>query len=1293
MAKYRSYVESATSREVNRARATELARLRASGQTAAALSPSPQYSAATFAQMVQQPHNDRYVLVRFKSASASIDALASLGYAHEKSLPLVAGLRRLRVPDGIAMQDILEQLNALDAVAYAEPDYEILPVAVPNDPQVDGANAWWLQQIRAYAAWDVATDASAIGPISVFDNGVDVSHEDLSQNLWVNTGETPGDGIDNDNNGYVDDINGITTLAGSQGHGTPVAGTICGQGNNGLGSAGSAWRCQIMNIQSIGGFDNTVAAVVEGFAYAVANGSRISNHSWRVFVYSQALADVVTQVQQSGHLVIAAAGNENNDIDAQNVNFPARLPNDNVITIAASTQGDGRISYSSYGPVSVDLASPTEFVSTFPGDAYQGFSGTSQATPVVAGAVALAWAQTPSWTYLEMRQHLLDNVRPVAAWSGLTVTGGILDMQAMMENLNQDTDGDGLNDDVDPDDDNDGVLDGDDAFPRDPKESVDTDGDGIGNNADADDDNDGVDDEDDLFPLNPDESADHDGDGTGDNADTDDDNDGIADGSEGGGVTNGYADDFESNLGWSNNPDNNDTATTGVWQVANPEQTTNGAIILQRDDTTSGVQALVTQAAAGSGLGDFDIDNGKTSTLSPEIVLGSGSATLSFNYYLAHLDNATADDYLRVSVRSGANTVNVLNERGVGTDRAGAWTPFSVDISQFAGSTIQILVEAADAGTPSLVEAAIDDLAISGSSNDDDGDGIPPSRDLDSDNDGLWDSVEAGATDADNDGLVDDPADRGSITTPADSDGDGIPNHLDLESNNAANDGTDYDVVASGNASFDTNGDGRINIDDSNGGVDADSDGIDDLIDSDPTTPGSPGGGGGDVRLSIGNVSVDEAAGSATLEVTLSAVASRAITVTAFTRAPGSTATPGADYFGTTQTLSFAAGESSQSVSVIILDDTETEGSETIAVRLVNAVGAIIEDNEGVITIDDNDSGGGLPELTVQDLTVAEDVGVAQVQVLLSQAPSAAVSVTVFTRPTGTAAPGEDFFGNTQVLEFAAGETTKSINIGIIDDTAPESDESLDVRLADATGATITDAVAILSITDNDGGGAAAVLAVKDQSFSEDIGVASVTVTLTPAATVPVSVLAFTRATGSAQPGQDLYGKSETLEFAVGETTKTFDIPIINDTEVDPSETFEVRLANADGADIGSAIGTITIDDDDGSSGGASLSINSVTVNESDGTASVIITLSSAVAAKVTAFTRAGTANGGGEDFIGFTREFNFNPGGATARLMTVQLIDDDVAEGTETMTVRLTDASGADIAVADGVITIEDDD
>ncbi|MGH1490104.1 MAG: S8 family serine peptidase [Acidimicrobiales bacterium] len=379
---------------------------------------------------------------------------------------------------------LLDVVNARAGVVYAEPDYRLEQAAVPNDPQIT-PGSWWLNQINAFEAWDIATDASAIGPVAIFDNGIN-PHQDLNSNLWSNPDEIAGNGVDDDANGYVDDINGITVSTGSGGHGTPVSGTVCGQGNNGIGYVGSAWDCQLMELRSALTFEGAASDFATAIAYAVGEGSKISNHSWRVFTYSQVIADVVTNAEPAGHLFVAAAGNEGNNIDVQNVNWPAKLPNPNVLTIAASTISETRISYSSYGPTSVDLAAPTEFITACGSSpsCYSGFSGTSQATPVVTGAVALAWSQAPDLNYAEVKQAVLDSARPVASWTGLTVTGGILDMAALMGAIDLDTDGDGIPDSEDPDDDNDGVLDVDDAFPKDPTETKDSDGDGIGDNAD-----------------------------------------------------------------------------------------------------------------------------------------------------------------------------------------------------------------------------------------------------------------------------------------------------------------------------------------------------------------------------------------------------------------------------------------------------------------------------------------------------------------------------------------------------------------------------------------------------------------------------------------------------------------------------------------------------------------------------------------------------------------------------------------------------------------------------------------
>ena len=391
--------------------------------------------AMTFEEMIQAKRVPGMLLVRFASESPSDDLFAELGIIPRKELSLVPGLYLVEAAQGDLSLELLERLNARTEVRYAEPDLiGEGATTIPDDPNIDGTE-WWLTQVRAFDAWDIATDATAIGPIAVFDTGIEV-HEDLRENMWENPGEIPGNGIDDDSNGYIDDVNGIEPYDGTTGcHGTPVAGTIAARGNNATGYVGSAWSAELMNITGVWQWQES--AFVEGMAYARDMGSRISNHSWGISSFSVALADTVDQMEVAGHLLVVAAHNFNRDIDIQPV-YPASLPNTNIITIAASTQSETRISYSNWGIVSVDLAAPTEFTVAQCGGGYGLFSGTSQSTPVVTGAVALAWAQVPGWTHEEIRQHVFDNVRPSSNWTSLVSTGGILDMSMTMENLDID---------------------------------------------------------------------------------------------------------------------------------------------------------------------------------------------------------------------------------------------------------------------------------------------------------------------------------------------------------------------------------------------------------------------------------------------------------------------------------------------------------------------------------------------------------------------------------------------------------------------------------------------------------------------------------------------------------------------------------------------------------------------------------------------------------------------------------------------------------------------------------------
>ena len=173
-----------------------------------------------------------------------------------------------------------------------------------------------------------------------------------------------------------------------------------------------------------------------------------------------------------------------------------------------------------------------------------------------------------------------------------------------------------------------------------------------------------------------------------------------------------FSDNFETAQGWTTNPNGTDTAVSGQWERANPQGTASG-VTLQLDGTTSGTNDLVTAAAAGANAGANDVDGGVTSIRSPAITLPStGTLTLSTQWYLAHLNNASSADFFRISVVSGSTTTAVFQQLGAASNRAGAWATATANLTPFAGQTVRLVIEAADAGTGSLIEAGVDDLRI-----------------------------------------------------------------------------------------------------------------------------------------------------------------------------------------------------------------------------------------------------------------------------------------------------------------------------------------------------------------------------------------------------------------------------------------------------------------------------------------------------------------------------------------------------------------------------------------------------
>lgn len=287
--------------------------------------------------------------------------------------------------------------------------------------------------------------------VAVVDTGVDYKHEDLAEVMWINPGEIPGNGIDDDENGYVDDIHGINTLERDEegkatsdpmdqdGHGTHVSGTIGAKQNNAVGIAGIASHVKIMAIRTVpGNGDETDVDVAESYLYAARNGARIINCSFGKDVNEGGMLvkETIDYIgKEYGVLIVAAAGNSSRNLD-ESPAYPAAYTSENLLVVA-STGSWGNMSYfSNFGKVGVDVAAPgSSIYSTMPSNKYASMSGTSMASPTTAGVAAEVLSRFPHLSPLELKQAIMDFVTPVNSFKDLLVTGGRIDLLNTIEGL------------------------------------------------------------------------------------------------------------------------------------------------------------------------------------------------------------------------------------------------------------------------------------------------------------------------------------------------------------------------------------------------------------------------------------------------------------------------------------------------------------------------------------------------------------------------------------------------------------------------------------------------------------------------------------------------------------------------------------------------------------------------------------------------------------------------------------------------------------------------------------------
>ncbi len=415
-----------------------------------------------FTLVGQSPYKPGELIVRFaantdgriSSMAERNQILGTVGGGTIKyDFKIVPGLSVVELSAWTTVEDALLALNGVDGILYAQPNYEVEALSTfPDDPRFD--ELWGMHNtgqtggtfdadIDAPEAWDIAIGSSEI-VAAVIDTGVDYTHVDLAANMWVNEAEFNGTpGVDDDNNGYVDDIYGYD-FCNNDGdpiddhyHGTHCAGTIGAVGNNSEGVAGVCWNVKIMAIKFLdsggrGWTDDAIKCV----EYSTLMGANLSSNSWGGGGYSQGLKDAIDAAGAAGMLFLAAAGNSgvNND---EHPHYPSSYDCQSLIAVMATDSDDRRSAHggwaSNYGPQSVDIGAPgSSILSCEPGNQYGIHSGTSMATPHVAGACALLWSTNPVMSNNEVKDIVLRTVDKTLA--ELCVSEGRLNLyKAVLE--------------------------------------------------------------------------------------------------------------------------------------------------------------------------------------------------------------------------------------------------------------------------------------------------------------------------------------------------------------------------------------------------------------------------------------------------------------------------------------------------------------------------------------------------------------------------------------------------------------------------------------------------------------------------------------------------------------------------------------------------------------------------------------------------------------------------------------------------------------------------------------------
>ena len=405
---------------------------------------------------------DEYI-VRFRAGVKGAEPTAAASAAGFEVLraiaPVNAYLVRFKATGKGKAATAIKPLAAEPSVELIEPNYiyrhQQTPTPEPTPPLPDDpkfGDDWGLNNtgqsggrpdcdIDAPEAWQVRSDASSV-VVAVIDSGIDLEHPDLRDNLWTNPGEIAGNGIDDDGDGFVDDVHGWDfsldkgpSPQDRYRHGTHVAGTIGAVGNNQIGTCGVCPKVRLMACKFLDRFGSgTLEGAINATSYAIDHGARVFNNSWGGTGDSKILKELIEKAAANKVVYVAAAGNSNTNNDKLKF-YPASYDVANVIAVAAIDRKEKLADFSSYGPTSVLLGAPgVDILSTLPPNygSYGQLSGTSMAAPHVSGAVALLLAKVPGLDPVEVKERLKRTVDPAPALVGKTASGGRLNVNNLL---------------------------------------------------------------------------------------------------------------------------------------------------------------------------------------------------------------------------------------------------------------------------------------------------------------------------------------------------------------------------------------------------------------------------------------------------------------------------------------------------------------------------------------------------------------------------------------------------------------------------------------------------------------------------------------------------------------------------------------------------------------------------------------------------------------------------------------------------------------------------------------------